>query len=83
MEFNTIRRIISNKNENCIGVVGTVKEFMEANIFESCDASPEKWCSINTALEANFGETKGEVLEVFGKDIREECFKKPIEKYDK
>lgn len=65
-DTSTIRKVWSNDKEVCYGVVGTINDLMEANIFKYCDYSPEGWCFLPASgimHRTKFGNTRDEVIE--------------------
>lgn len=65
-EETTLRRVWSDDYEVNFGVVGTVKDMIDANVLDWCEMSHDLWLylpALGIIKKSHFGKTREEALE--------------------
>ena len=60
----TIRTVHSDDRSETLGVIGTVKDMMCANIFAQCDAPGNFWCFLDISGKGRFFRTKSALMQM-------------------
>jgi len=59
----SIRKVWSDDKKVCFGIVGTVADLLEEEIFEFCAYNPETWAFLPVSGTPVFGESRDSVME--------------------